>query len=213
MGKMRSIFTINGKVGDYVFYTLRGKQVVRKLADPKKKGSKILKPIVGEQNREFGNASKANKWLRQALKEECGKLHDPYLYQRLSKLMLQLKSFDTAPSGQRTVAGGLATEEGRRFFRSFIFHKKNGFFPQITGAKKVGSALQLDVLSAGKSASVTELQIDFGTGKFRRHDHPLCEKEAERHVVLQKHFRCKKGFTDLVFVHGERFLQGCVVEQ
>lgn len=212
MGKARSIFEISGKVGDFVFYTLHGKQVVRSVPAKKNNVSKQLNPIVAAQNTEFGKASAANKFLRHALAEECKKLSDRYLYQRISKLMLTLKSFDHSPKGFRTVAGGLSTEAGQRFLSGYNFHKKGGNFPQILHAERHGGALQLEIFSDAIGAcTITELQIDFENGKFRRHDHVLPEIGLEDLIIVKKQFRSKKGFSDLVFVSGERFLQGCLV--
>ncbi|WP_133440389.1 hypothetical protein [Chryseobacterium salivictor] len=134
MGKVHSLFEISGKVGDYVFYELNGQQVIRK-APSKKKGPKTeAQKSVALQNTEFGKASSAGKMLRVALAEECSRLHDRYLYQRVSKLMLRLKSCDGAPVGSRTVQGGLTTGEGQAALANFHFQKVQKNFPQLLNA-------------------------------------------------------------------------------
>src|SRR5690606_17463669 len=131
MGKYHTLFTISGKVGGYVYYVLNGKQVVRKAAG-KRKGAKTK----GEEERvlyntEFGRASAAGKVLRQALSEELLILSDRYLYQRVNRLMLQLRSFDPCAPGDRAVAGGLHTKDGQALLAGFHFHKKYAPFPML----------------------------------------------------------------------------------
>ena len=104
MGKVNSIFKVSGKLGDYVFYELNGKQVVRKAAG-KKRGPKSEAQKKNEvQNTEFAKASSAGKFLRAGLAEECRRMNDRYLYRKVNKLMLELKAADGAEKGQRTPA-------------------------------------------------------------------------------------------------------------
>ena len=129
MGKVHSLFDVTGTVGEYVFYTLNGQQIMRK-KPAKKKGPKIPPHLnVQQQNSEFGRASSAGKTLRLAFAEECRSINDSYLYQRISQLMLQIKKYDPAPLGLRTVSGGLSTKEGQTLFSQFHFQKKQNNLP------------------------------------------------------------------------------------
>lgn len=212
MAKVTSLIDLNGKVGNYVYYKLRGKKVVRTISTKKKDPDKPASLILVQQNMEFGKASSANKLLRTAMIEEFNKLHVQYLNEHLSKLMMKLKSFDSAPSGSRTVAGGLTTENGQNFLRSFNFHKKSGHFPRILKAANYNGVLHLDLSTTENTdVSFTELQIDFENETFRRHVHVMPETGQQGKVILEKQFKFKKGFTDLVFIHGKKFLQGCSV--
>lgn len=214
MGKVHSIFGINGKLGDYVFYELNGQPVVRKVAEKKKNPKTEAQKIVLQQNTEFGKASAAGKALRIALATECEHLTDRYLYQRVSQLMLKLKSCDTTPHGLRTVAGGLTTKEGQYLLSSFNFHTKQKNFPQLLSAERRGGHLFLTISSDNAmNARIVELQINFETGKFRWQVHVLPETEKEDVFILKKQFRQKKGFTDIVMISGEGFLQGVVVKE
>ncbi|MDQ0475589.1 hypothetical protein [Chryseobacterium sp. MDT2-18] len=212
MGKVHSLFEISGKVGDYVFYELNGQQVIRK-APSKKKGPKTeAQKSVALQNTEFGKASSAGKMLRVALAEECSQLHDRYLYQRVSKLMLRLKSCDGAPIGSRTVQGGLTTAEGQAALANFHFQKVQKNFPQLLNAVYRQGNLCLSLFFAKDADfAITELQINFETRKFRRYKHGLPEVEKGTPFSLKKGFRHKKGFTDLLMISGAGFLQGVVV--
>lgn len=212
MGKVHSIFGVTGKLGEYVFYRLNGKEIVRRAATKKKGPKTSAQQTVVEHNTEFGKASAAGKFLRIALAEECGRLHDPYLYQRVSKLMLSLKSCDPAPNGQRTAAGGLATPEGRYLLAGFNFHQKQVNFSKLLQALRIEGQLNLNFSPARKlPETIIELQLSFDTGKFRRHVHPFPENHERGTLMLKKQFRNKKGFTDLLLISGDGGLQGVAV--
>lgn len=212
MGKVNSIFRVRGKLGDCVFYQLNGKQVVRKLAG-KKRGPKSEAQKQNEiRTTEFGKASSAGKFLRTALAEECSRLNDRYLYQRVSALMLALKAADPSESGQRTPHGGLGTEEGRALLRDFRFHKKNGYFPKLHSAvRSNGTATLHFSTSTTAVAGITEVQINLKNGDFRKHVHAAPELGAGTIAEVKLHFRQRKGYAPMVLIWGEGFLQGVVV--
>ena len=187
MGKFHTLFTVSGKVGGYVYYVLNGKQVVRKAAG-KKKGPKTQ----GEEERvlyntEFGRASAAGKVLRQALAEEVLKLNDRYLYQRVNRLMLQLRSLDRAAPGERTVAGGLDTKDGQALLAGFHFHKKYAAFPKILRATRKGAQVRVEVSEVSpRPTELLEVQINFNKGVFRKHSHSYPDGIALREVIVKK---------------------------
>ncbi len=214
MGKTHSPIKVNGKVGNDVHYMLNGIPVVRRMAKkkrgPKSKGEKerLL------YNRDFGKASKAGKFLRRALEEELQLLKDRYVYQRVNRLSAQLFLCDPAAPGERLVAAGLATSEGQALFSSFVFHHKKVPYPQLKKAiRKPGKlCLEFSGISPNR-AEVLELQVNFSNGAFRKHAHHLAELPADGSIVIKRIFRSRKGFTDLVMVSGEKFLQGVVVTE
>lgn len=214
MAKVHSIFEINGKLGDYVFYKLNGKKVMRKVG-AKKRGPKSegLKRNA-LQNSEFGKASTAGKFLRTALKEECQRLNDRYLYWRVTQLMLRLKAADGAEPGLRTAGGGLCTPKGLVLMRDFRFHKKYGSFPKLLSADRQGGTAVLhlspSLISVG---GITELQINLNNGHFRKHVHPVPETSAPNRMEVSLNFRRKKDFTELLLIWGDGFLQGVVVQE
>lgn len=214
MGKVQSIFKMNGKLGGYVFYQLNGKQVARKLAG-KKRGPKSEAQKKNEvQNKEFAKASSAGKFLRAALAEECGRLNDRYLYQKINKLMLELRAADSAQIGLRKPAGGLYTPQGHVLMRDFRFHKKYGSFPKLLSAvRHEGTAMLHLSPSRSAVAGITELQINLDNGDFRRHVHAAPEMTPENLMELRLNFRRKRGYTELLLIWGEGFLQGVVVTE
>ena len=214
MGKVNSIFKVNGKLGDHVFYQLNGKPVVRRLA-AKKRGPKSEAQKKSEvQNKEFAKASSAGKFLRAALDEECRRVNDRYLYQRVNKLMLDLKAADGAEQGLRTPGGGLHTEQGRTIFRDFRFYKKYGHFPKLNSAVRQAGTAMLH-LSPSRTAveGITELQINLENGDSRKHVHAAPELSSQNIMELPLHFRRKKGYTELLLIWGEGFLQGVVLTE
>ncbi len=186
MGKVHSLFGMSGKIGDYVFYELNGQQIMRK-KPAKKKGPKTqAQKEVVLQNTEFGLASTAGKTLRLALAEECTRFHDPYLYQRVSQLMLYIKSCDPAPIGLLTVSGGLGTDAGQELFSRFHFQKKKKDFPHLR-------------------------DTHFEKGQFRRAEQVITDAKNNEILIVKKTLRAKKGFVDFVMISGVGFLQGVVV--
>lgn|SRR5690606_27732316 len=212
MGKLHSIFKINGKVGDFVYYTLNGKPVVRKAAG-KRKGPKSKNDQARTLNSiEFGKASVAGKILRQALTEDVLKLNDRYLYQRVNRLVMQLRILDSRAPGNRTVAGGLLTKEGEAIMAAFEFHKKPVDFPKLRSATHQGSTLRIVVaVVSNKPSELLEVQVNFDKGLFRKHYHSFPNGLSERIVDLKRKFRSRKGYTDFVIVSGKGFLQGVVL--
>ncbi|ACU06706.1 hypothetical protein FIC_00232 [Flavobacteriaceae bacterium 3519-10] len=208
MAKVHPIIKVEGKIGDRIYYTLNGKPVARRIAK-KRRGPKTK----GEQKKalfasEFGKASAAGRVLREALGEIYTRLNDRYLYQRINKIMALLRSADVSEPGFRTVAGGLATDEGQKLLADFDFHQKAVVFPRILTANTVPGKLQLHFSDdTTKPVTVLELQINFDNRAYRSHEHAFPKGVQAGPVTLKKRFRRKKGFTDLVFISGPGFLQ------
>ena len=212
MGKVHSIFGMTGSIGDYVFYELNDQQIMRK-KPAKKKGPKTqAQKEVLLQNTEFGRASSAGKTLRLALAEECTRLNDPYLYQRVSQLMLKIKSCDPAPIGLRTVSGGLATDEGQTLFAQFHFQKKQKNFPTSLHITLEKGQLHCDLsMSTKQLFTLIELQINFEKGQFRREEHVITDAKNNEVLIVKKALRAKKGFVEFLMISGDGFLEGVVV--
>jgi hypothetical protein len=122
MATYESIIKITGTVGDLVFYTLNGKNVVRKKSGFNKAAFKKNPSYekVRQNSSEFGHCSKIGKTIRKSLEIYSKEAGDPLLYQKFAKVMTMIKDLDTiSERGKRTVENGLKTEEGRRFLREF----------------------------------------------------------------------------------------------
>lgn len=162
MATYHSIFEISGKLGDEVFYLLNGKRVVRKIGKRKKDDkSEGLQKVV-KQNTEFGKASAAGKFFRQSMKEELDCLNDRYLYQKINKLMLNIKNCDLAVAGEKTVKGGLGTPEGATLLADFNFIRSKKAFPKLLFVKTLKTGLRANLSSVPVcDCQLIELQINF----------------------------------------------------
>lgn len=124
MATYESLIKIKGAVGDLVFYTLNGKNVVRKKSGFNKTAFKKDPSYekVRQNSSEFGHCSKMGKIIRNSLDLYVKEAGDALLYQKFAKLMTEIKDCDLISGrGKRTVEKGLATEEGRKLLRAFQF--------------------------------------------------------------------------------------------
>ncbi|MFS4472963.1 hypothetical protein [Chryseobacterium sp. T20] len=122
MATYESVIKITGAVGDLVFYTLNGKNVVRKKSGFNKAAFKKNPSYekVRQNSSEFGHCSKMGKMIRKSLEVYIKEAGDPLLYQKFAKVMTAIKDLDTiSERGKRTVENGLKTEEGRKLLRDF----------------------------------------------------------------------------------------------
>ncbi len=122
MATYESVIKITGAVGDLVFYTLNGKNVVRKKSGFNKAAFKKNPSYekVRQNSSEFGHCSKMGKMIRKSLEVYIKEAGDPLLYQKFAKVMTVIKDLDTiSERGKRTVENGLKTEEGRKLLRDF----------------------------------------------------------------------------------------------
>ncbi|WP_114820047.1 hypothetical protein [Chryseobacterium sp. KLBC 52] len=122
MATYESVIKITGAVGDLVFYTLNGKNVVRKKSGFNKAAFKKNPSYekVRQNSSEFGHCSKIGKIIRKSLEVYIKEAGDPLLYQKFAKVMTTIKDLDTlSERGKRTVENGLKTEDGRKLLREF----------------------------------------------------------------------------------------------
>lgn len=213
MAKVDNNGNWHGKLGDYVYYVRNGKQMRRSLPTPQKgpKTEGMKKNALNAT--EFGTAAMISKHLRNALEQECRLLEQPYLYQRLNALIIQVKNCDPAPFGSRTPQGGLETAEGKTLFNRFTFHHHCRKFPQLLTATLRGSQMEVVIKPFRTDIFLTELQINLMTGDFRRHDYPLTLADQKKQVIIKKKFRAKKGYTNFIFIAGKDSLQGIFLEK
>ncbi|WP_160140072.1 hypothetical protein [Chryseobacterium sp. c4a] len=124
MATYESLIKIKGAVGDLVFYTLNGKNVVRKKSGFNKTAFKKDPSYekVRQNSSEFGHCSKMGKIIRSSLDPYLKETGDALLYQKFAKLMTEIKDLDLISGrGKRTVVNGLKTEEGKKLLKTFQF--------------------------------------------------------------------------------------------
>ena len=203
----------HGKLGDYVYYVVNGKQLKRRVAAPRRGPKTEGMKRNALFSTEFGKAVAAGKWLRTALEPECTRLQYRDLYQRVTALMVKLKTCHESSEGSRTCTGGLATANGKMILQNFTFHPAKVRYPKLLRAVREGSKMAVQIKPYRRSGLLlTELQINLATGAFRRHEYNLPASGTENPLVIKKNYRSKKGYTELLFISGPDFLQGIVVE-
>ncbi|MGX7666522.1 hypothetical protein [Flavobacterium pedocola] len=125
MAKATGFIKIEGSLEGLTFYKKDGVYYVRKKGGISKE--RIHKEPnferTRENNSEFGHCGTCGKVLRTALAPMVIKAKDTQLQSRLLSVLLRIKNMDTvSPRGQRTVARGMATAEGKSALKGFNFN-------------------------------------------------------------------------------------------
>ncbi|AZA54849.1 hypothetical protein [Chryseobacterium sp. G0201] len=165
MATYESLIKINGAVGDLVFYTLNGKNVVRKKSGFNKTAFKKSPSYekVRQNSSEFGHCSKVGKIIRQVLDQYIKQAEDPLLYQKFAKLMTEIKDLDVVSErGKRTVENGISTEKGKLLLRKFQFGSKNNFENENSISLDLfNEKLYLNNIFPADETILISLKIDF----------------------------------------------------
>lgn len=92
MAKSKNLFRVNGTIGDYTFYTYRGKQYIRRKSSLN--AERVKKDDAFEPSRKagaiFGRASRASKSFRNSISPFDKALGDGTYHNRLSKAIAGL---------------------------------------------------------------------------------------------------------------------------
>ncbi|KMQ61569.1 hypothetical protein ACM46_16320 [Chryseobacterium angstadtii] len=158
MATYESLIKIKGSVGDLVFYSLNGKNVVRKKSGFNKTAFKKNPSYekVRQNSSEFGHCSKAGKTLRSCIESYTKEAGDPLLYQKFAQLMTVVKDFDTVSErGKRTVQNGLSTPEGLKALKEFRFGEKENVYPDAFISEENENL----ILNIGNRLSADEMVI------------------------------------------------------
>ncbi|ASK29108.1 hypothetical protein CEY12_02855 [Chryseobacterium sp. T16E-39] len=191
MATYESLIKITGSVGDLVFYTLNGKNVVRKKSGFNKTAFKKSPTYekVRQNSSEFGHCSKVGKTIRLALDPYIKAAEDPLLYQSFAKLMTEIKDLDQiSVRGKRNVKNGISLEHGKEMLRRFQFGQipnvENDFSvtfglwennllvnKNLEGNEIIILTIKVDteMYSAEKFEETTSLQQQMGGIKFEKH--------------------------------------------
>lgn len=126
MAKYKSLFNVEGTLGEVTFYKGKDGYYVRS------KGGVSKQRILNDPNfvrtrenlSEFGNMASSGKQLRQAINALLGDAKDNRVTSRLTKVLSKVKNEDqTSLRGQRNVATGLLTDLGKHWLKGFNFNK------------------------------------------------------------------------------------------
>ncbi|MCG2612367.1 hypothetical protein LZZ90_12700 [Flavobacterium sp. SM15] len=180
MAKSKGIIKIEGTVEDLTFYKQEGVYYVRKKGGIDK--SRIAKDAnfvrTRENNSEFGGSGKSGKLLRTALGTMVFKAKDNRLTSRLLQVMSRVKSFDAVSArGNRNVAQGITTPEGKQALKGFDFNGKaelnsvlyaNYDLDTTTGVITLNTVIPAEQILFPQGATHVSFQgavlaLDFGT--------------------------------------------------
>lgn len=128
MAKYKSLFEVEGTLGEVTFYKGEDGQYVRR------KGGVSKNRILNDPNyvrtrenlSEFGAAAISGKIIRRALNSLMIDAKDSRVTSRLTKVLNQVKNEDLISArGQRNVTEGLATPQGRALLKGFNFNRRS----------------------------------------------------------------------------------------
>jgi len=170
MAKTNGIIKIEGTVEDLTFYKKDGKNFVRKKGGVAKERIENDANFVRtrENNAEFGHSGSMGRFLRLAVGSMVFKAKDSKLASRMLQVMSRIKNFDgVSARGQRNVATGISTTEGKQMLKGFDFNIKASlqsvFFAPVdlnttTGVVTITDFIPLEQLQLPQGATHVSFQ-------------------------------------------------------
>ena len=125
MAQQKSIIKLKGSMGGISFYKSKDGYLARE------KGGVDAARIANDPNfartrengAEFSNAASAGKLLRDTVRTLAMNASDSRVTARLTQVMAQIKNLDDeGVRGERSVAAGIAKEEGKLLLKGFNFN-------------------------------------------------------------------------------------------
>lgn len=181
MAKQKGIFQVEGTIDEVTFYRSQDGHMIRKKGGVS--GDRIKSDPAFARTREngseFKNTAKAGKLMRHAFSSFVAKSADGRVTSRMVQTMAKIKNLDTTSvRGERTVAVGIGTPEGKGLLQGFNFNKNavldsvllvpydvdlannkvtiNGFVP--------GNGLAAPAVATHYSVQAASGLVDFGAG-------------------------------------------------
>lgn len=193
MATYESLITINGTVGDLVFYNLNGKNIVRKKSGFNKTAFKKSPSYekVRQNSSEFGHCSKVGKIIRQCIHPFIIEADDVLLYQKFAKLMTEIKDLDNVSErGKRTVKIGMMTENGKKMLRNFQF----GNISNMENKASISfglwdKSLLLDKDIIADEAQILTIKIDFEKYETEHSEEQITIQKSQKEFAFEKYFQ------------------------
>lgn len=200
MAKYKGFLKIAGSLGPLTMYQLHGEWVVRKRYGPDAKTMASNENYAPQRNhgKEFGGVSRASKLLREGFRSLAKEIADPEMHGRMNKTLNAVKNLDTSPKGERTVAKGLQTAEGRAMLSGWnanMYSKVAA--PAMEKARQALTTSTFDLLhkevtEGSKTVEVTVIwmRVDFEKGIYKAEEcapvvlEPGGEANLERPATL-----------------------------
>jgi hypothetical protein len=125
MARQQGLLKIDGTLGGMTFYRTKDGSIVKEQLQSTKSKFKSGPSYqrTRENAQEFGMAATSGKMLRDAIRSFMANAADSRVTARLTQVMSYILKEDTTSSrGQRSVAKGLTTINGKAFLRNFNFN-------------------------------------------------------------------------------------------
>lgn len=185
MAKQKSFLKIEGTLDELTFYKGQDGYMVRTKGGVSK--HRIMNDPAFARTREngleFGHCAKMSKLLRQSILDLLQDAKDGRLHARLMQRMAEVKNYDlTSARGQRTVANGLTTNEGKEALKGFNFNQ-NATLGQVL---------------------LKDYELDLVTGEIS-----LTDFYIKQHVLIAEgatHVELRSGFLSLDFETNDKEL-------
>ena len=198
MATVKNLRNFTGTINGLVYYTINGKQFVR--ADTKKgtqtKPKASSKKILpGLEAVSITHALASMNHLMNALEHEFRTLKIPVNRQHSGSAAATI----TDPERKSTGAD---------------LHQVNVKRPGLAKAVSDHKEIKFTVRGTEPGLHLIILQINFGTGAFRRKKIALAEAHCVRKntYTVETEFQARKGYTDLLLLYGEYFLTAVPIE-
>ncbi|WP_417860780.1 hypothetical protein [Winogradskyella sediminis] len=180
MAKYKSLFKVRGSIDDVNFYKTEDGYGIRSKSslDKARLKSDPAFERTRENNSEFGSCATSGKILRRAIIDLVANAKDNKLASRVTQVMTQVKNFDlTSARGQRNVATGILTPEGKIPLKGFNFNRKAPLSEVLrseysldtaTGEVVINNFMPIQQLAVPEGATHVEftagfLNLDFAT--------------------------------------------------
>ena len=127
MAKLKGIIKLEGTLDNLTFYKAKEGYLVKTKGGVSKE--RIQNDPAFERTREngseFGSSASSGKLLRTSVRNLMIRAKDNRVSSRVTQKMTQIKNFDTTSvRGQRNVATGLATPEGKATLKGLDFNNR-----------------------------------------------------------------------------------------
>jgi hypothetical protein len=125
MARQKGIIKLKGTIGDVTFYKTKDGHLAKEKTSLD--GARILNDPAfvrtKENGREFGEAAKDGKLLRDALRPNMVTAHDKRVTSRLTQLFVKILKLDaTSARGARTVGNAIALPSAMAMLKGFNFN-------------------------------------------------------------------------------------------
>ena len=127
MAQSKGLVQIQGTLGGLTFYKSKGSYLVRTKGGVSKERIMNDPSFVRtrENGSEFGNSARSGKLFRVSANSLISKAKDGTLTGRVTQVMSKIKNLDlTSARGERTVALGIATAEGKQLLVGFNLNSR-----------------------------------------------------------------------------------------